>query len=489
MSEVSVWKRLDADSHRPNYHFLPPSNWMNDPNGVIQWQGKYHLFYQHNPTGALWGNMHWGHATSPDLIHWSDEPIALAPTDSPDSSGCFSGCAVNDNGVPTLIYTATAGANCEIQTQCLATSDDTLRTWTKNLQNPVLSEVPAEARQTKDFRDPFVWKENATWYMVIGSGIQNVGGAVFLYRSTNLIAWEYLHPLLSSDDKRLGTIWECPNFFKLGDQWVLIISANTGTRPDTVHYFVGEYKNHQFTPITGGVLDYGCLYAPLSCVDDQNRRVLFGWLQEERSNAALQRAGWSGVQSIPRILELDSRNRLLMKPVPELERIRGRNHAYEDRDLDQPITLAVNTSSLDIAVEIDPGACEICGLKFICSTTPEEAIHIHYDARNQQISIRKQAESPDVSGKILLEAPHPLAQNETLKLRILLDGSVVEVMVNDRTSLSTRFYPTNAIAVGILLFGEGAHLRLLEAWEMPSVFDGLTTESRIKLANSPTTAD
>lgn len=486
MSNVSARKQLDADFHRPNYHFSPPSNWMNDPNGVIQWNGTYHLFYQHNPTGALWGNMHWGHATSPDLIHWVDEPIALAPTpDGPDRSGCFSGCAVNNHGVPTLVYTATAGANCEIQTQCLATSEDNFQTWTKNRQNPVLSEVPAEACQTNNFRDPFVWKEDDIWYMVIGSEIQGVGGVIFLYRSTNLIAWEYLHPLLSSDDKRFGTVWECPNFFKLGDQWVLIISANAGTRGYTVCYFVGEYKNHQFTPTSSGVLDYGCLYAPLSFVDDQGRRVLFGWLREERSDAALQQAGWSGVQSVPRVLELDSHNRLVMKPVPELERIRGRHHTYEEMSLDQPTALAVNTSSLDIAVELEQGTCEICRLEFSYSATPEESFHIRYDARKQQISVRKQAESPDVTGEILSEAPHPLAPNEILKLRILLDGSVVEVIANDRTSLSTRFYPTTANNIEIRLFGEGVHLRSLEAWEMPSVFDVSATESHTKSANSP----
>jgi len=105
---------MASDPHRPQYHFLPPANWMNDPNGLIQWKGQYHLFYQHNPTEPLWGNMHWGHAISDDLIHWRDLPIALAPTPGgADETGCFSGCAVV-NDLPTLMYTATAGADNEI---------------------------------------------------------------------------------------------------------------------------------------------------------------------------------------------------------------------------------------------------------------------------------------------------------------------------------------------------------------------------------------
>jgi len=316
--------------------------------------------------------------------------------------------------------------------------------------------------------------------MVVGSRIQDVGGVVFLYRSANLLEWEYLHPLLSSDDERLGAIWECPNFFKLGDQWVLIISAHTGTRTDRVYYFVGEYQNHRFTPMVTGVLDYGCLYAPLSFFDDHGRRVLFGWLREERSNAALQNAHWAGVQSIPRILELDSNNRLLMRPVPELEQIRGQHHVCEASDLDQPMSFTVDTLSLDITVEFELGTSAVCGLALVYSTSPEEAIHIDYNGHSQQIVIRKLAETPDSTGKALLEATHQVMPDETLKLRVLLDGSVVEVIVNDRTSLSTRLYPTAANSVEIRLLGEGARLRSLDIWEMPSIFESAITENLTK---------
>ncbi|MBZ0294813.1 MAG: glycoside hydrolase family 32 protein, partial [Anaerolineae bacterium] len=146
---LSIRKQLAADHQRPQYHFLPPSNWMNDPNGLIQWNGQYHLFYQYNPHGPLWGTIHWGHAISDDLIHWADWPIALTPTlGGPDEAGCFSGCAVNHDGVPTLIYTGTRGERHDIQTQCIATSHDGLLTWETYSGNPVLDAVPDEAGQT-----------------------------------------------------------------------------------------------------------------------------------------------------------------------------------------------------------------------------------------------------------------------------------------------------------------------------------------------------
>src|SRR5688572_12844442 len=122
--------------HRPQYHFLPPANWMNDPNGLIQWQGQYHMFYQYNPNGPFHGTIHWGHAISSDLVHWEHLPIALAPTPGgPDEDGCWSGCAVDDGGVPTFIY---SGARNRVERACLATSSDGLLTWEKYPGNPII---------------------------------------------------------------------------------------------------------------------------------------------------------------------------------------------------------------------------------------------------------------------------------------------------------------------------------------------------------------
>ncbi len=152
-------ERLRRDPHRPRYHFLPPAHWMNDPNGLIQWRGKYHLFYQHHPYGPLWANMHWGHAVSSDLVHWEHLPIALAPTPgSPDQDGVYSGCAVDNDGVPTIIYSGVRGKD---QLVCLATADgddENLVTWRKWPGNPVIPERPANL-DILQYRDPSVWRE------------------------------------------------------------------------------------------------------------------------------------------------------------------------------------------------------------------------------------------------------------------------------------------------------------------------------------------
>ena len=222
------------DPLRPQYHLLPPHNWMNDPNGPIWWKGKYHLFYQLNPHAAVWGDMHWGHAISPDMVHWHHEPIALAPTPGgPDSEGCFSGSAVVFNGVPTLIYTGVQNAPPQLvtihdgsdklrETQLLATAeDDSMLHW-KKLAQPVIASPPAGITVT-GFRDPCPWREPDGWYLGVGSGVRGEGGCVLLYKSEDFRHWQYLHPLATGKPNGLkatnpcdsGEMWECPDFFSL----------------------------------------------------------------------------------------------------------------------------------------------------------------------------------------------------------------------------------------------------------------------------------
>lgn len=466
-----IRQSLSHDIHRPHYHFLPPSNWMNDPNGLLFWKGQTHLFYQHNPYGPLWGNMSWGHAVSDDLIHWRDLPLAMVPTPGgSDESGCFSGSAVDNNGVPTLIYTATRGEHCEIQTQCIATSHDDMLTWEKHPGNPVISEVPAITKQNSDFRDPYVWRGEDGWYMVLGSRIEDGSGIVFLYRSQDLVDWEYLNPLLEGTDPKYGTIWECPNFFKLGDKWVLIISAHTGHSTDTVFYYVGDFIGHRFVPEYTDVLDYGTLYAPLSYVDGQQRRILFGWIREARSEVDQRLAGWSGVQAIPRMLSLDDKNRLHMQPVPELASIRQK-HLHHTANTLEANQLLVESRNLDIEANYASDASGEFGLTLLASPDGYEYARVSYNADSQKLMIHKV--SPETNGAEsvhIRSVPHRLALGEALSLRILLDGSVLEVIANERTSLTSRIYPRHHDNQQLRLYGPPAALSSLDIWEMPSIW-------------------
>jgi len=442
---------------------------MNDPNGVIQWQGRYHLFYQYNPYGANHANMHWGHAVSDDMVHWEDLPIAITPTpDTYDSGGIFSGCIIDHDGIPTAFYT---GVNDDYsrQVQCIATGSPDLLTWEKHPQNPVIATFPPELRQTRDTRDPFVWEEDDGWYMVIGTRIQGIGGAILLYRSDNLVDWEYLHPLFVGESARNGIMFECPNFFKLDDKWVLIISSELGHTTGTVLYFVGRYENQKFIPETEGILDSGYAYASLSHMDEQGRRILWSWIREGRTKEHYVNAGWSGVQAIPRVLSLDSDNKLIMSPVPELEKIRASHHTFTAETLTQN-SLPMAGLSLDIQASFTVGTDPQYGLEVACSADGQEKVAIYYDTATETLRIERQYAEPTSDCDTDLQGlPHRLNADETLDLRIILDGSVIEVIANQRTSVTSRFYPTPADSHHVQVINPSA-VKSLDIWEIPSIW-------------------
>ncbi len=452
--------KLAADPQRPQYHFLPGANWMNDPNGPIYWQGKYHMFYQYNPNGAFWGDMHWGHAESPDMVHWKHLPMALAPTPGgPDKDGVFSGCAVIDNGVPTVIYT---GVNPEVQ--CIATSDDGLAVWKKYGGNPVIGGPPA-GMQVTGFRDPAVWKEGDTWLMAIGSGLAGKGGAVLLYESKDLRQWNYLHPLVTGrmradggkdgkvkDPVDSGEMWECPDFFPLESKHLLIISTER-----IVKYMLGRYADRKFQPETSGVMDFGSYYAARTMTNTGARRILWGWLTESRTVDAQRAAGWSGVMSLPRELTLYG-SRLQIRPAAEVGKLRGKQLGADAAG-----------DCLEIQAEIDPGDAHQAGLKLRAAPDGSEQTLVYYDRAAKLLAVDKSKSSLNpAADRKMQSGPFDLARGEPLRLHIFLDGSVIEIFANERACLTARVYPESPRSQGLGLFANGGKAKVtsLDAWEM-----------------------
>jgi beta-fructofuranosidase len=456
---------LAADPHRPRYHFLPPSNWLNDPNGLIQWQGQYHLFYQYNPFAPVWGSIHWGHAISDDLVHWRDLPIALAPTPgSVDEFGVFSGCAFNNDGVATVMYTGVGkdADGARIELPCLATSaDDDLVRWQKYPSNPVIA-APPSGLELLGFRDHGVWKEDGTWYQVIGSGIRGVGGTVFLYRSADLVHWEHVHQICTGDQNQTGDMWECPDLFRLGDKHVLMVSPIPLRK---TLYFVGSFREHRFEPQHQGVVDDGgYFYAPQSFTDDLGRRIVFGWLWEGRDESAQRAAGWAGVMTLPRVLMPRSDGALGVEPAPELRTLRRRHTSKLEE---------VHSAALEIVAEFLPSQATQYGLKVRCAPDGSEQTLIAYDPRSGWLSIDREHSSLE---KSVQREPHGthvnLAPDENLTLHIFVDHSVVEVYANSKACLTTRIYPRRADSLGVeLLMRDGsAHFQNLDMWEMSSIW-------------------
>lgn len=290
-------------------HFEPERGWMNDPNGLCWYGGKYHAFFQHNPHAAVWGPMHWGHAVSDDLIHWEELPIALYP-DMPyeNDGGCFSGSALEKDGVLWLMYTSVSK---ELgQTQSLAFSRDGVH-FEKYQGNPVISPSPLDPA-SKDFRDPkLITLPDGQYGMVCGAGKDGLG-SVLLFRSQDLIHWDYVGPLFESRD--YGDVPECPDFFPLGDKWVLVFSRMDESR--SAQFVVGTFDGEHFEPESFQQPELGPdFYAPQTFVDGQGRRLMIGWLFNWNRKVP-EDSVRTGALTLPRELSLQN-GRVVSAPVKE----------------------------------------------------------------------------------------------------------------------------------------------------------------------------
>ena len=486
----ALCRKLASDPLRPQYHLMPAHNWMNDPNGPIYFGGRYHMFHQYNPQAAVWGNMNWAHGSSPDLIHWQHEPIAISPTpNGPDRDGVFSGSAVLDHGRPTVIYTGVAppasasevtlrdGNHTWRETQCLAVAQDNgLRTW-KKVSDPVIA-APPDGLKVTGFRDPVMWREDDRWVLALGSGTRERGGMVLLYASQDLRHWTYLHPLVegSPSGKNAanvvdsGDMWECPDFFPLEDKHVLVISTM-----GKVGWKVGSYSNQRFTPEKEGIVDWGAYYAAKTMVDKNGGRILWGWIPETRPDADLIAAGWAGVMSLPRVLSLSAENELQTAVSPAAHSLRDKQkwwHSGTRQRSDRPLETSHPERSFD-ELRISGLAAEL-----------DLLLHLRGDA----FSLRLQSEDGTNFATILFEerSGHPaLRVNEVvaslprvvlpeLRLHVFLDGSVLEVFANAGTALTARVYKVPAGPLQVKVDG-AADIVSAEVWQMkPISSDRLT---------------
>ena len=323
------------ERYRLGYHIMAPANWINDPNGLIQYKGEYHVFYQHHPYDENWGPMHWGHVKSKDCIHWKHCPIALAPGDEFDKGGCFSGSAVDNNGELTLIYTGHNYIDKEkdtfYETQNIAVSKDGI-TFEKYENNPVIAVLPEDS--IHHFRDPKVWKHEDKWYMVVGNSTKDKIGRVILYSSLDLRKWDYVGTLATSKGE-LGYMWECPDFFKLGNKYVLSFSPQGIEKKDGKYpnlfqtgYIVGDYDydKNEFKHGTFNEFDNGHdFYAVQTFLDDKGRRIAIGWMDMWESDMPTKQDGWCGALTMPRELTLSNDNKIKMNPIEEAELLREEN--------------------------------------------------------------------------------------------------------------------------------------------------------------------
>ncbi|GGJ43440.1 glycoside hydrolase family 32 protein [Deinococcus roseus] len=465
---LNIRKSFQGDRFRPRYHFMPPHNWMNDPNGVSCIDGEYHIFYQHNPTDPTWGNMTWGHARSRDLLHWEDLPHAIAPTPgSFDEDGCFSGTLFSEKGKHTLYYT---GYHFDRQTQCTASSLDLIH-WEKNKHNPILPHAP-EGVGPNDFRDPWVFRHQGMVYMLVGASIDSELGSALLYAREPDESWLYLGELFRAPHRKYGSMWECPNFFQIGEKWILIVSVWPKLK---VHVFVGTFQEGRFHPEWDDDLDRdSSSYAHLTCQDHLGRYINWGWIDEQRDRDLMQAAGWAGVMSLPRMLDLDDQGHLTLSPVPELQKLRQQERSFSGlvRAGDSNPRSQFKATHSEIEVTFDLQDQKPVGICLLTAPDGSEETRLMYDPLARKLTLdRSRCSLNPKTSRQNQSVPLYLRPAEKLQLRIFIDGSVLEIYANERVCLTSRIYPTLESSVYSKIFAQGDASWELKVWDLASIWE------------------
>jgi sucrose-6-phosphate hydrolase SacC (GH32 family) len=497
-------QQYDDDNFRPEYHAIAPTHWMNEPHGPLYFDGKYHLFYQHNPKGSYWRQIHWGHWVSDDMVHWEPVEEALRPEEGIDPAGCWSGdSTVDANGNPKLLYTAGITEGTDDQAIAEATStypdddDVALTDWDK--QGVVMRQPDDPDLKSNQFRDPHVWEENGEWYCLIGSAIADGGGgAVLAYHSTDCVNWEYKGRAFQLDNPdnypELGDHWELPVLLPVGtdsdgnEKHILCISPQGG---DTeVWYWIGTWDaaNFEFTrdhkdPLLVDEGDYH-FTGPSGFVDPQtDRSILFTIAQDHRKEQLWHDSGWAHNAGTPLELSLRDDGRLGISPIQEMENARSEK-LLEMHDADPALVddalenLTANTVELQLEIESN-GATEY-GFYSHHSPGGEEKTLVYYDESSGEIKTDRTDTSQDSTlmevekNKSSLTTQGPVdIGSQNLKLRVFIDKSLIECYVNSLKSVTTRAYPSRDDSKELRLYHDGdITVKSIEIWEMEDIENG-----------------
>ena len=494
-SSKELREHLLKDPYRPGYHFAVPEDVgkPGDPNGAFYANGRYHLMYLYNRRGMRqWSGSGfcWGHISSHDLVHWRHHPDALIPGDG--DSGCYSGGGfVDDDGTAYITFWRLplkkgdpAGTGIGIA----RSSDRHFDKWEK-LQVPTLDGTEWGIRQIATpmcNADPSnIWKKDGFYYMQAGnllvlnkfgreqdSPAKFRGDWVDIFRSSDLITWEYLHRFY---DRNPSNRWTqeseddmCPSFLPLplsrdggemSDKYLqLFISHNMGCQ-----YYIGTYARgkDKFMPENHGRMTWvdNTFFAPEALIDQKGRQIMWAWLTDNPYGelSDVLRAGWSGVYGLPRVLWLGDNNTLCLAPVPEVNILRYNFRQFEActvKDGAETILENINGKSCEIKLTVDPRAAKTAGVRVRTSPDNEETTLLYYDAEREKLVLDSTA-SGKLGRKVLESAPLQLSEGEQLELDIFIDNSVIEVFANDRQAITRRVYPERLDSDQVRLFCNG----------------------------------
>lgn len=453
-AEKGVARMLKGRDNRwyPQFHIAPQAGWMNDPNGLSFFKGRYQVYFQHHPYSPLWGPMHWGHVSSEDMVTWKREPIAFAPSVEEDRDGVFSGSAVVGEDGETLYayYTGHRWRNGlnedegNLQVQMMATSKDGLTFEDKKM-------IVDSPDGLLHFRDPKVWKMGDTWQMIFGASSEEERGQVWLYTSTDMHNWTFERILFEDPDPDVFML-ECPDMFPLGDKWVLQYGpmgpTPRGYSSRNGHgagYVVGNWApGADFEPLTTyRMSDWGHnYYAPQTFESPDGRRIVFGWMGAFTLPIASQEKDqWSGQLTVPRELSLGEDLRLISKPLTELTRLRTATTDFGafNMGVNETFVLGEDLGPVEIEAEFDLDATTSDRIGFLVHKTDGAHTFLGYDDLAGTVFIDRRLTGNGDRGYRAV----PMTGSK-LSLRIFVDQGSVEIFANEGEETLTSLSFPNA---------------------------------------------
>ena len=421
-------------NYRPGYHYLPKENWINDPCGMIQHNGVYHLYHQYNPHGDQWGDMHWGHATSTDMINWKEQEIALFPDEANGEEHCFTGCAYHlPDGRAAFYYTSIERKRDPEQWIAYPT-DDTLGRLVQTREGAMTMSM--HGMGFKDWRDPCVLPYQDGYLMVTCSHLGKDGGAALLYTSEDGVHFTY-HSVLANGEDRDELAWECTNFLRVGNKYVLLYSPYRQPL-----YIVGTLTDDlRFIPEGRGVVDesgHEGYYAPQTFEDEQGRQIIMGWMTENSRGDWDGIKGWSGCMSLPREVYLEH-GAFKMRVLEEVEKLVA---SSEQGELPLKTCTAGEQYRLVVDAKLDADGCIAC--EVLATPDGEERTTVYLYGNGRLVLDRSQS-SKHPTHRGMLERRISMPEGKA-HLEIYVDHSVIEIGGNDEW-ISSRVYPSREDAL------------------------------------------
>ena len=504
-ADLSIPKsRHENDIQRPEFHGQPATNWTNEPHGLVFYNNKYHVFFQKNANGPYMARLHWGHLSSPDLLNWTEEKIAVGPGASYDIKGTWSGCIFTDDvftaGIPTIYYTGVDYAKASINKAVPIPYDNNLIDWIKDSSNPMVANKPAGL--SDDFRDPYIFKSNGELFMIVGTSKNGLGATTLHKYNSDTKTWSNDGSIFyQAAGSNYGTFWEMPVVVPMPNgKWLFLVTPLGSLTGVETLYWVGTINaNGTFNPFssipkevelgTMGKQGYGLLSPTVMQKD--GKTIAIGIVPDKLPSQTNLNLGWAHLFSLPREWSLDANNNLIQIPYSGTSsmRVPSTNFNATDTDINGTLSLAPVSGK---AVEIEGNFTISSATRFGFNVRKNgsNAIQIYYTPSANKITVNttnisKLSNDAGVFNGIYESVlPQALAQGANLKLHIFIDHSIMDIFINDMYAFSLRVFPTDTNAEDVEVFSEGGVTRAasVKAWNLRS----LQGTTRVEVPQSQT---